>query len=239
MAAYDGGGAALAEVLAALLTARVFLPLAAQALTTQASAVPGLRQESAAQMALLSLVAPDGARALPAFLDGHQVQGWRADARPVPVSGADACRTVLEDGAVALLLDPTGAAVPVSGAALAELAAGRVPVDGALSTRRAVVELGDGDVDPALLAALPAALAGEPVTAARVLTGPDGPVLGLVTGLAPADLAALAARVRLRLGRDLPAAGLDLAVVPPGGPGRAVPLPAPPRTTRRWGRRRG
>ncbi len=233
-----GGGAARAEVLAALVTARVFLPLAAQALATEPSATTGLRQESSAQMALLSLVSPEGLRALPAFLDGHEVQRWRPDARPVPVSGADACRTALEDGAAALLLDPTGAAVVVTGSALAELAAGRVPVDGALSTRTATVELVDGDADPALLAALAAALAGEPVTAARVLSGPDGPVLGLVTSLPPAELVALAARVRRRLGPDLPASGLDLAVVPPDGPGRPVPLPAPARA-RRWGRRRG
>ena len=100
-------------MLAALATARVFLALAAQALATEASAVPGLRQESAAQMALLSLVSPTGARALPAFLAATDVPRWRPDARPVPVSGADACRTALEDGAVALLLDPAGAALAV------------------------------------------------------------------------------------------------------------------------------
>ena len=88
------------------MTARVFLPLAAQALATEPSAVPGLRQESAAQMALLSLVSPTGQRALPAFLAATDVPRWRPDARPVPVSGADACRTVLEDGAVGAAARP-------------------------------------------------------------------------------------------------------------------------------------
>lgn len=234
-AALARGG--LAEVLAALVTARVFLPLAAQALATEESAVPGLRQESSAEMSLLSLVSSRGQRALPAFLAAQDVPRWRPEARPVPVPGAQACRTVLEDGADALLLDPAGAAVPITGAALAELAAGRVPVPGAaLSTRTAEVELVAGDVSPELLAALGSALAGEAVTGARVLAGPDGPVLGVVMALAPTELVALAARVRGRLGAALPAGGLDLAVVPADGPGQVVPV-APPARARGWFRR--
>ncbi len=57
--------------------------------------------------------------------------------------------------------------------------------------------------------------------AARLLDGPDGPVLGVVprTPLDPAALAALAQRLAPRL-----SAPLDLAVVAPGGPGAEVPL---------------
>jgi len=228
LAADDGSPAARGEVLAALAGARVFLALSAQALGTQESAVLGLRQESSAQMSLLSLVSAAGARALPAFLDGHEVQRWRAGARPVPVAGPLACRTALEDGAQALLLDPAGAAVVVDAAVLRELAEGRVPVPGAgLSTRAVQAELGPAPPAPAaLLAALGAALRPEPVVAARLLAGPDGPVLGLAPSapLRPAELAALAQRVRSRLGEDLPAGGLDLAVVPPEGVGEPVPL---------------
>jgi len=230
LAADDGTAAGRGEVLAALAGARVFLALSAEALGTQESAAPGLRQESSARMSLLSLVSAQGARALPAFLDGHEVQRWRRDARPVPVAGPLACRTVLEDGAQALLLEPGGAAVAVRGDALRELAAGRVPVPGApLSSRQVEALLEAGPPAPAaLLRALSAALAPEPVAAARLLAGPDGPVLGVVpaTGLSPAALAALAGRVRDRLGPALPAAGLDLAVVPGAGPGEAVPLAA-------------
>ena len=216
--AYDATPAALGEVLAALAGARVFLALSA----TQTSVA-----DHGAQMSLLSVTSARGDRALPAFLDGGDVQRWRAEARPVPVEGPLACRTVLDDGAAALLLDPTGRALPVGGAALAELAAGRVPVPGAaLSTRAAAVELVAGPPAPAaLVTALSRALGGEPVRGARLLGGPDGPVLGLVTDLSPAELAALAARRRDRLGADLPAAGLDLAAVAPDGPGQPVPLP--------------
>ena len=116
----------------------------------------------------------------------------------------------------------------VDGAALRELADGRVPVPGAgLSTRAVTGALtGPSSASPVLVAALGAALRAEPVAAARLLVGPDGPVLGVVPSqpLRAAELAALAERVRSRLGADLPAGGLDLAVVPADGVGEAVPL---------------
>ena len=220
---------ARAEVLAALSGARVFLALAARATGTHVDATTGLVAERGAEMALLSVASPDGARALVAFADGHVVQRWRAEARPVPVPAAQACATALEDGAAALLLDPHGAALAVTPAECSALAAGRVPVPGSsLSTRRtdAALTAPASPPDPALADALRGALAGEPVRAARLLDGPDGPVLGVVPDapLDPAAAAALAARVARRLGPALPPDGLDLAVVPPDGPGGEVPL---------------
>ena len=230
VAADDGSPAARGELFAALAGARVFLALAAQALTTERSATTGLRQESAAQMSLLSVVASSGRRALPAFLDGRAVQRWRPEARPVPAPGPLACRAVLDDGAAALLLDPLGAALAVTGEPLQELAAGRVPVPGAaLSTRRARVELTEGPpAPPGLLTALARALAPErAVSAARLLAGPEGPVLAVTprAPLGPAELAGLASRVRDRLGGALSAGGLDLAVLPDAPVGEPVPLP--------------
>lgn len=221
--------AAGAEVLAALSGARVFLALAARATGTETSATTALTQERGAEMALLSVVRGDGARALPAFADGRGVQAWRAEARPVPAPGPQACRTALDDDAHALLLDPHGAAFVVGRAELEVLAQGRVPVPGTrLETHRTAIGLAapSAPVDPALLACLVDALEHEPVTGARVLQGPDGPVLGVVPAAAPdaAALAALAARVAAHLGSALPAAGLDLAVVAPDGPGVPVRL---------------
>jgi hypothetical protein len=218
-----------AELLAALSGARVFLALAARTTGTELSSETGLVQERGAVMALLSVVRADGARALPVFSDGHAVQRWRSEARPVPVAGPQACATAETDGAVALLLDPHAAAVVVDAAELAALAAGRVPVPGStLATRHVAVAFQDLDAPPpaALLGAAGQALRGEPVAAARLLRGPDGLVLGVVptTPLDAAALTALAARVADRLRGDLPAAGLDLAVVPASGPGHPVPL---------------
>jgi hypothetical protein len=70
-------------------------------------------------------------------------------------------------------------------------------------------------VDEQLVAQLRRALAAERLDA-RLLDGPDGPVLGVVPRrpMTPSQLAALAARLAPPLDRPL-----DLAVVEPGGPG--------------------
>jgi hypothetical protein len=205
-----------AQVLAALVDARVFLCLAAR---TGAGGV---------DMAMLSVVREDGARVVPVFSDGHAVQRWRAEARPRPVDGPTACATALEDGAAGVLLDPLGAAVAVGRDELARLARGWVPVTGtALAARRTTSALSAPAAapDPALVDALGRALADEPVRAARLLEGPDGLVLGLDADLDPSALAALARRVVRRLGPALPPDGLDVTVVRRPGPGVAVPLP--------------
>jgi len=227
LAAHDGSPAGRAAVLASLVDARVFLALSARALGHERSATTGLVQESEAEMSLLSIASATGARALPAFPDGHEVQRWRPEARPVRVMGPQACSTALEDGADVLLLDPAGARVAITREELGELAAGRVPVPGtALSSRHGTAPAEPLE-DPALVAALARALSGERgLQQARLLVGRDGPVLGLVprSPMSPADLAALASRVAEALGDDLPSAGLDVAVVPAGGPGTAVPV---------------
>ncbi|HVM26182.1 MAG TPA: SseB family protein [Mycobacteriales bacterium] len=219
-----------AEVLAALVDARVFLALAARAVSTAESATTGLVAEREADMALLSVQRTDGARALPVFTDGHAVQRWRDEARPVPVPGRLACATARDDAASALLLDPGTAAFVVDAAELATLADGGVPVPGStVSTHRtrATLSAPAEPPDDQLLRALTGALADEPVRAARLLDGPDGPVLGVVPAGSPtpAELAGLADRVARRLGDVLPSAGLDLAAVPAAGPGVVVPLP--------------
>lgn len=219
-----------AAVLAALARARVFVAVAARAVGTETSEATGLRQESSAEMSLLSVAGADGARALPAFTDGHAVQRWRAEARPVPVAGPAACAAAVDDGAVALLLDPGTADLVLDAGELQALAAGEVPVPGSRLTTRATSSSSLGapsePAGPELLAALAEALADEPVTAARLLAGPAGPVLGVVVPGAPdaAALASLADRVARRLGPRLPADGLDLTLVPATGPGQPVPL---------------
>ncbi len=233
--AVTGSDAARGEALAALAGARLFAAVTATSTAEHVEAGTGLRAESTAEMALLTLVGSAGGRAVPLFLDAGTAVAFRPGARPVGLPGPEACAAALEDGAVAVLVDPPGAALVVTGSDLRELADGRVPVAGApLSTARGAVALSaPSRADQALLDVLADALRGEPVRAARLLAGPDGPVLGVVAdgSLAPAQLAALAARV-------LPRAQVpDLAVaqVPPQGPGIPVAL----RRRGRWGLRRG
>lgn len=230
-----GAPAARAEALAAVAGARLFAAVTATSTAEHVEAGTGLRAESSAEMVLLTLVGSAGGRAVPLFLDAGAAVAFRPGARPVPLLGAEACAAALEDGAVAVLVDPPGAALVVSGPDLRELAAGRVPVAGApLSTARTATALtAPAAVDDAVLGAVAAALRDEPVRAARLLAGPDGPVLGVVAdpALSPAQLAALAARVLPRAG----VADLALAEVPADGPG----VPVPVRRRRRWGLRPG
>lgn len=210
-----------AQVLAALAGARVFATITATA-TAEETGAHGLRQESSAEMAVVLLEAPDGSRALPVFSSLAQLKRWRLDGRPVPLTGPQACQAALDEGADAVVLDPAGAAFAVE--ELTALASGFVPVPGAgVATRRGETALGAPDQVPdGLVAALRKALKGEPVREARLLEGPDGLVLGVVTELEPAALAALAHRLVGRLGAALPAAGLDLAPVARGGGGVRV-----------------
>jgi hypothetical protein len=209
--------AARAEVLAALAGARVYVPV-----VERRTALP--EGGTAPEVVLLTLVGSAGGRALPLFLDAGGAVAFRPGARPVPMQGPQACAAAVEDDAVAVLLDPAGAALALTGGDLRELAAGRVPVAGAdLSATRTAEPLAAPDaVDDALLQAAGRALRGEPVRAARLLAGPDGPVLGIVpTGrLDAAALTALAGRVLPRVGR----ADLAVTAVPPEGPGLPVPL---------------
>lgn len=219
----DRTPAARARVLAALAVARVFVAVQARATAEHVDAGTGLRAESTAQMALLTLAGSSGP-GLPVFLDVPSVTGFAEGARPVRLQAPQACEAALDNGASAVVVDPGGAALVLTGAELAELAAGRVPVPGAqaLSARTTTQALTEpAQVDPALVHALAQALQGEPLRAARLLGGPDGLVLGVVPQrrLDPAALAALAARLAPRL--PVP---LDLAVVPPDGPGAPVPV---------------
>ena len=205
-----------ARALACLATARVFAAVTARSTAEHVDAGTGLRAESTAEMALVTLAGSSG-RGVPVFLDVPSLTAFEAGARPVRLSVPEACTAALEDGAVAVVVDPPGAALVLTGAELAELAAGRVPVPGsALSSRTTAAALRTPAApDPQLVRRLQRALRGEAVTA-RLLDGPDGPVLGVV-GKEPADLAALGARLAPQL--DGP---LDLTAVAEDGPGYPI-----------------
>jgi hypothetical protein len=119
---YDGSPAARARVLATLAEARVFVAITATSTAEHIEGGTGLRAESSAEMALVSLVASDGERAVPAFADASALVARRVDIRPVPVLGRELAAAALTDGAAAVLLDPTGAAVIVRRDDLAAMA---------------------------------------------------------------------------------------------------------------------
>jgi hypothetical protein len=210
-----------AQLLAALVDARVFAGISATS-TAEHTTEHGLRAESSAEMAVL-LLEVDGRRALPVFSDVSGLRRWNLTARPVPLTGAQACQAALDEGAESVVLDSSVALEP---AEVAALASGWVPVPGsALASRHQQVHLWAPTAVPAgLVAALGRALREEQLRAARLLEGPDGLVLGVCPRrpLDPSALAALAQRIMRRLGDGLPPAGLDLAQVGARGPGVPV-----------------
>lgn len=231
--AADPTPAAAARVHAALIDARLLVPVVAALLAPEDPEPGRPASEATAQMSLPTIVGRDGQVAMPAFTSLDSLNRWRAEARPVPVAGADVCRAVLTEGCSALLLDAAG---PVSfaleGQPLADLAAGYVPVvAGEEATLAARTVAGGLPVvapavhpGPEAMDGIRAALAGEPLIAAAFLLAPAGGPSqgGLTVGLVlndemeSSEVVVMVRRVAAALGRTpLAAGGLDLAVLTP------------------------
>ncbi|MBO8185725.1 SseB family protein [Streptomyces spirodelae] len=203
------------RVLAALRGARLLVPVVA-VLTEAETGEDGLRRDKTSDMAVPTLNAPGGRRALPAFTSTGALARWRPDARPVAVPLHQALQAVAHEQADTLLLDVAGP-VPfeVTGPALHALAEGRVHTP--------------ASADPAVADALRAVLAAEPaVTGAHLVPGApggEGAADGtLALALEPgAEVSAVAQRVAGALAADETlrsrlVGGLDLALLPPGSP---------------------
>jgi SseB protein N-terminal domain len=152
-----------------------------------------LRRDKDSDMALVTLLAADGAKAVPVFTSTAKLAAWGAAAglpaaRPVPVVLEKAAQAALQEQADVLVIDPgTDEQFSLGGSALRAFAAGRLPVA--------------PDADPEILDALRAALRLVPEVAgvlnsARIGTGAAaGAVLEL--GFAPqTDVATLAGPLR-------------------------------------------
>jgi len=139
LAAFESGQAGAAVVDGVLAGSRVLVPLlavltdpdpgepapAAPAGGAGAGGAAGLRSDKTADMAIVTVTGRDGRRGLPVFTSVAALQAWNAAARPVPVEAARAARAALDDGAAALLVDPSPRPrFVVTGERLALLAAG-------------------------------------------------------------------------------------------------------------------
>ncbi|MCT9871198.1 SseB family protein [Paenarthrobacter aurescens] len=100
-----GGTGSEADVVASLATARVFVPVVAQ-LAEEAEGVDGLHADKQADMALVTLKAPDGRTAMPVFTSAAALEAWHSEARPVAVYAARAALSAVSEGAQLLVLDP-------------------------------------------------------------------------------------------------------------------------------------
>lgn len=89
---------------AALAGARVLVPIMAVAAGTGTTA-HGVTGDNGADMAMVSITAPDGTTVLPVFTSVAALAAWRGDARPVPVVAPQAAQAAVQEGCTALLLD--------------------------------------------------------------------------------------------------------------------------------------
>ena len=101
------GASAASGVHAALLDARVFVPVVATLLEADQLAGP----DKSSQMELLTLRAGSGdevQEALLVFTTWEHMQTWRSDVRPVPLSAVDACGVAIERDYDAVIIDIAG-----------------------------------------------------------------------------------------------------------------------------------
>jgi len=113
VAALAAGTGDEAGVVAALATARVFVPIVAS-LAEEGDAVAGahgteLHGDKQADMALVTLKAPDGRTALPVFTSAENLTAWHPEARPVAVYAARAALSAVAEQAELMVLDPGSA----------------------------------------------------------------------------------------------------------------------------------
>ncbi len=134
LAAHRAGDAGPVEVLAALASARLLVPVVAVVGETTTGS-HGLLQEKSSDMAAVLLTGADGRTALLAFTGADSLAAWDPAARPVPVTTTTAALAAVQEGAAAVVVDVAGpASYVVAGTHLRPLAAGWRParVDGAL-----------------------------------------------------------------------------------------------------------
>ncbi|MGV4924760.1 SseB family protein [Streptomyces sp. BHT-5-2] len=216
LAAYATDPGTEPDLLAALADARLLVPVVA-VLGEVETGPDGLRREKTSDMAVPTLTAPDGRRALPAFTSMDSLRRWRPDARPVAVPLRQALLAAAHEQADTVVLDLAGPVTyQLTGAALRALAEGRTTADPL--------------ADPAVTEALRTLLAAEPAVLVARLTPSaetDGTLaLGLAADAVPAETAQRLAQalatdetLRARLVR-----GLDLALLPPGADTTGAPL---------------
>lgn len=92
------------RLVAAVAAARLLVPVVA--VPGEAERSSGPVGDAGSDMAAVTLVRPDGARALPVFSSVASLAGWDPSARPVPVSAQRAALAAVQEGCQDMVLDP-------------------------------------------------------------------------------------------------------------------------------------
>ena len=209
---------------AALAGRRVLVPVVAVLGDTEAAETLGpdgkpLRRDKDSDMAVVTLVAGDGTKALPAFTSVQALAEWGAEAgypqaRPIPVSVETAAAAALQENAAVLLLDLGGPGqFEISGSALRAFAQKRKPLP--------------PSVDPEVMEAIKRVLVGVPQIASVLESARLGQAaedvtvlaLGFVSGTDPVTLAEPLQQVAAGISddpllRDRLSGGLQIVMAP-------------------------
>ena len=94
------------RLVAAVSAARLLVPVVAE--PTDVDQSGALAVEKQTDMAAVTLVAPDGTRALPVFTSLESLASWDAAARPVPVTAARAAQAAVSERCDVLVVDVAG-----------------------------------------------------------------------------------------------------------------------------------
>ncbi len=104
--------AALAEphdevaLMAAVSAARLLVPIVAEPVSLDDSGEHTVEKQT--DMAAVTLVAPDGTRALPVFSSMAAITAWDPEARPVPVTAARAAQAAVSERCDVMVVDLAG-----------------------------------------------------------------------------------------------------------------------------------
>lgn len=186
----DRGPGAQVGLLEQLARARFVVPIVAEPAEVDASGEYVV--ETRVEMAAVTLVAPDGARALPVFSGIEALARWDPAARPVPITPLRAGQAAVEEECEAIVVDVAGPATRVLQTSMVwALAQGRRWLPAAQ--------------DPVVRDRVAAAVAGEPAVTAYEMASDTGQLalaLTLVPGLAAADVTGVAQRLGEALAGD-------------------------------------
>jgi hypothetical protein len=178
----------------AVEASRLVVPVVAE--PTEVDATGKHVVEKQVDMAAVTLVAPDGQRALPVFTGTDALSAWDPDARPVPVTPSRAAQAAVAEGCEVIVVDVAGPATRVL----------RPSMVWALAQQRSWEP---AHTDPFVRRSVAAAVRDEDdVTASEVEEGKPlgegvlGVVLDLRPGLSPEQVRAIATRVGERLATD-------------------------------------
>lgn len=181
-------------LMAAVSAARLLVPVVAEPVSVEET--NGLAAEKQTDMAAVTLVAPDGQRALPVFTSLAALTSWDPAARPVPVTASRAAQAAVSERCDVMVVDVAGPRTVVL----------RPSMVWALAQQRDWLPAHE---DPAVAKAVAAAVQPEDAVRAHAVAAgrPEGQgilavVLELVPGLAAEEVQAVATRVGERLATD-------------------------------------